>query len=278
MSAWTVVPCLLALRTEFNLLNPKRDKGADGTIGDTAHTSASDHTPDEDSSVLRDHDADSKNEVHALDIDSTGPWPTTFNALILALVAREKREYESANIKARLKYVIWNRRIASRSNGWVWREYTGSDPHTNHAHFSALYTTDTENDTRSWGVAPVAKPTAPAQEDDVTEAELIAAVTKALQSSAARSARIDALRGWTEEDPLSTSTPKAQARVGGWIRSAEERDGRRAAALSAEIAKLAGQLAEVQAKLSQLTERPPVVIGQEELQAAVREVLRDGVA
>jgi hypothetical protein len=152
MSAWTVVPCLLTLREEFNRLAPRRDKGADGTIGDTAHTSSSDHTPDEDSDVLRDHDADSKNEVHALDIDSTGPWPESFDAIVKRLVARERAEYNSATVFGRLQYVIWNRQIASRSNGWQWKAYGGSDPHTNHAHFSARYTAAQEADTRPWGV------------------------------------------------------------------------------------------------------------------------------
>ena len=32
MSAWTLVPCLVCLREEFNLLSPNRDKGADGSI------------------------------------------------------------------------------------------------------------------------------------------------------------------------------------------------------------------------------------------------------
>jgi hypothetical protein len=150
--AWTLVPCLVALRAEFNALSPNRDKGADGSIGDSAHTSSSDHTPDEDSVVLRDHDADSKNEVHALDIDSSGPWPESFDTIIKRLVAREKREYESATTVGRLQYVIWNRRIASRSWGWTWRTHAGGDPHTNHAHFSARYTTAQENDTRPWGV------------------------------------------------------------------------------------------------------------------------------
>jgi len=150
MSAWVLIPCLVALREEFNRVSPNRDKGADGSIGDSAHTSSSDHTPDEDSDVLRDHDADSKNEVHALDIDSSGPWPAAgwFDAAIKALVARHRSGADD-----RLQYVIWNRQIASRSFGWTWRTYTGTaDPHTNHAHFSARYTTAQETDTSPWGV------------------------------------------------------------------------------------------------------------------------------
>jgi hypothetical protein len=151
VSAWVVVPCLLALRDEYNLVAPGRDKGADGTIGDSNHKSSSDHTPDEDSDILRDHDADDKNEVHALDIDSSGPWPggwAWFNASVLDVVERHR-----LGVDDRLKYVIWNERIASMSWNWTWREYSGPDPHTNHAHFSARYTTAQERDTSDWGVA-----------------------------------------------------------------------------------------------------------------------------
>ena len=150
--SWTLIPCLVALREEFNKLSPGRDRGADGSIGDSSHTSSSDHTPDEISTVLRDHDADDKNEVHVLDIDSTGPWPESFDTIIKRLVEREKREYESTNTVGRLRNVIWNRRIASRSWGWTWQPFGGGDPHTNHAHFSARYTTAQEADTRPWGV------------------------------------------------------------------------------------------------------------------------------
>jgi hypothetical protein len=155
VSSWILVPCLVTLRDEFDRIAPGRDKGADGSIADSAHKSSSDHTPDEDSDVLRDHDADIKNEVHALDIDSTGPWPESFDTIIKRLVAREKAEYESATVVGRLKYVIWNRRIASRSWGWTWSDFTGPDPHTNHAHFSARYTTAQESDTRPWGLLEV---------------------------------------------------------------------------------------------------------------------------
>jgi len=152
VSDWILVPCLVGLRTEFNIVAPGRRKGADGAIGDGAHTSSSDHTPDEDSNVLRGRDADSKNEVHALDIDSAGPWPggpAWFDAAIKGIVARHKDGRDD-----RLQYVIWNRKIANRDiDNWRWRTYTGTaDPHTNHAHFSARYTTAQESDTSPWGL------------------------------------------------------------------------------------------------------------------------------
>lgn len=150
MAAWILVPCLVTLREEFNTLAPKRDKGADGSIGDQAHANRpSDHNPDETGATTRE-DADRKNEVHALDIDSTGKWPSgmTFDAAINLIVDRHKGGKDD-----RLLFVIWNRRIAEESKGWKWRPYSGtSDPHTGHAHFSAKYTTAQEANTRPWGL------------------------------------------------------------------------------------------------------------------------------
>src|ERR1044072_850224 len=180
MSAWIVVPCLLKLRDEFNQVSPTRDKGADGTIGDSSHTSSSDHTPDEDSDVLRGRDADSTNEVHALDIDSSGPWPAGwFNPPILAIADRERRDYQSPTIVGRLQYIIWNHRIISRSWDWSeWRSYDGADPHTNHAHFSARYLTAAESSTRPWGVSEE-DPVTPAEIDAIADAVITKMVTTA---------------------------------------------------------------------------------------------------
>src|SRR5690242_5311382 len=153
MSNWETVACLLQLRTEFNTLSPNRDKGADGTIADSSHTSTSDHTPDEDSDALRNKDSDNLNEVHALDIDSTGPWPgATFDELVKEVIKNEKSKWLSTTDKCRLNYVIWNRQIYDKDNNFNPANYTGSDPHTNHAHFSARYETSCENDTRSFGL------------------------------------------------------------------------------------------------------------------------------
>jgi hypothetical protein len=152
MSDWVLVPSLAKLREEFDEVAPHRDRGADGSVGDKTHTPSSDHTPDEDSDILRDRDPDHKNEVHALDIDSSGPWPggwAWFDAAIKRVVDRHRRGEDD-----RLQYVIWDRRIANRDIGnWKWRTYTGSaDPHVDHAHFSARYTTAQEQDTSAWDV------------------------------------------------------------------------------------------------------------------------------
>lgn len=145
MSAWETVACLLTLRSEINEVAPGRDTGADGTIGDSAHNPSSDHTPDEDSDVLRDHDADSKNEVHALDIDVDLQTPGLSLEEIVQHILKLCRAGDR-----RLRYIIFNRRIWSASSGWAQRTYTGADPHTNHAHFSASYTTSQEARTDSW--------------------------------------------------------------------------------------------------------------------------------
>jgi hypothetical protein len=168
MSSWILVPCLVGLRAEFNVLSPGRDKGADGSIGDSAHTSSSDHTPDEDSDVLRDHDGDAKNEVHALDIDSTGPWPASFDSLVKVVIARDKKRWLDPADVCRLEYVIWNRQIYSRERDFAPVAYRGVDPHTNHAHFSARYLTAAESDTRPWGLLDLVE-----DDDMTTKAEFI---------------------------------------------------------------------------------------------------------
>lgn len=158
MSDWVLIPCLVSLRGEFNYVSPDRDKGADGSISDSHHSSSSDHTPDEDSDALRNKDADSINEVHALDIDSSGPWPgsgTTkqrFHALVMRVISGEKVKWKSSTDKCRLNYVIWDGHIYDKDNDFEPVVYNGDDPHTNHAHFSGRYETSCEQDTRPWGV------------------------------------------------------------------------------------------------------------------------------
>lgn len=112
-----LVPPGVDLRSEFNRINPKRDRSSDGWIGDAKHAArASDHNPRGDGSVL------------ALDVDVDGvPM-----ARIVAFIVAECR----AGRETRLQYVIFRRTIWSRSWGWTARAYHGTNPHTRHAHFS----------------------------------------------------------------------------------------------------------------------------------------------
>jgi hypothetical protein len=142
------VPCLVSLRTEFNTLAPSRDRSSDGSIGDSAHaSSSSDHNPDETAKTPFE-DADSLNEVHAIDVDADlrkSGWSMT--KAVEVIVTRHRTGADN-----RLQNVIYNRRIWSASWGWTARTYTGSNPHDKHAHFSSRYTTAQEQDTRRWGL------------------------------------------------------------------------------------------------------------------------------
>jgi hypothetical protein len=148
MASWILVPCLVALRNEFNAVAPRRDKASDGSIGDPAHAqSPSDHNPDETGRTPYE-DADNVNEVHAIDVDTDlrrSGWNMQKAVEIIVLRHRDGRD-------DRLQNVIYNRRIWSRQWGWTARVYTGANAHTQHAHFSARYTTPQENNTRSWGL------------------------------------------------------------------------------------------------------------------------------
>lgn len=132
-----LIPCLVVLRTEFNVINPTRDKGADGWIGDLAHQAeTSDHNPD------------SMGRVLAIDIDCTGPWDgESFDRMTLRLVERCRTGEED-----RVEYIIWNGFIYSRSYEFAKRTYTGTDKHTNHAHISGRHDHHGENDTRPWNI------------------------------------------------------------------------------------------------------------------------------
>jgi hypothetical protein len=151
MASWELVPCLGQLRTELNRIAPNRDKTTDGTIGNAAHQlRVSDHNDDEVGRVpIR--DADSKHEVHAIDLDTDLREPgLTMEMVVQHVVGRCRSGAEK-----RLRYVIYRRRIWEASNGWKQRAYTGDSPHDEHAHFSASYETKHEASTASWGLEEI---------------------------------------------------------------------------------------------------------------------------
>lgn len=149
------VPASTALVNEFNAISPKRDKASDGTIGNLAHAeSTSDHNLDETGNTGGVEDNDDIDEVHARDVDDSGPWPAgwTMEKFVQLVLARCRSGREK-----RLRYVIYNSRIWRKSNGWKQEAYAGPNPHDKHAHFSFEYgsgasASNPENITSPYGI------------------------------------------------------------------------------------------------------------------------------
>ena len=136
---WRVASCLLKLREQVNALAPNRNKASDGTIGDRSHQSrASDHNPwvlDSGTGV-----------VTAMDI--THHPGGGCDADLIAKAVRDAAD-------KRVKYIIWNRRIANSSPvggapAWGWRPYTGTNGHTHHIHISVKPDKASYDSTAAW--------------------------------------------------------------------------------------------------------------------------------
>jgi hypothetical protein len=146
MATAGLVPCLVQLRTDMNNLCPNRSKASDGWVGNSAHQqNSSDHNWDETGNVpIR--DADKVEEVHAVDLTKDLREPNLTMEMVVQHVLSRCR----SGAEKRLRYIIFDRRIWRASNDWRQEKYSGSSPHTEHAHFSASYETKLEADTSSW--------------------------------------------------------------------------------------------------------------------------------
>lgn len=141
MATWRLAASLVQLRDEVNKTYPKRDKGSDGTIGDTAHsTRRSDHNPN------------SRGVVQAWDCtDDKGTL-----GMELAEFLRKKRD-------PRVKYVISEGKMFSSYPttsypAWAWRPYNGTNKHTSHTHVSVVDDPNRYDDDTSWGFGAVSAP------------------------------------------------------------------------------------------------------------------------
>lgn len=152
-AGWVLAPALVKLIHQVDSAFPYRPTTSDGSIGDARHQaeSFSDHNPRLYNGTWY---------VTALDITAAPFVPELVNNL-----TRD----------ARVKYVIWHgqyyQRIAwSADPVGRWVPYHGTDPHTSHVHVSLLLSSSP--DTRPW--------TVPAEEDEVDQAGVEAAVRKVL--------------------------------------------------------------------------------------------------
>lgn len=171
---WRVAKSLLKLRDQLKAAHPTMSNM--GFIGDAAHASRdSDHNP------WVDDPASSLNVVTAGDIYHQPTRGVDAGKVIEALRASKD---------SRIKYLIWNRRIA-RSYGkivggkfypaWSWAPYDGANPHTGHGHVSVNSAKSQYDNVRPWAItAPKPPPvtsTPPKQgvDDMPTIAEIEAA-------------------------------------------------------------------------------------------------------
>ena len=180
--AYRLAASLARLREEVNERWPDRDKASDGWIGDPAHaTRDSDHNP----YII---DSSGVGVVRALDVDA-GPGA---NRDIGLWIAEHVRDLGADGFAALQNggYVISAGRIASATSGWVWRVYTGTNPHDSHTHISVSKVQAQYDSPARWGVAPVAgearvlRLTDPLmQGDDVREVQRVLAAWYRLPAS-----------------------------------------------------------------------------------------------
>lgn len=130
--SWRLAQSLVTLRSQVNAAWPGRSKASDGTIGDAAHASrTSDHNPN------------ANGVVCAFDITHNPSSGCDCDRIAKAL---------QASRDPRIKYLIWNGQImsgAASSRAWVWRTYTGPNPHRTHLHVSVGGNVD---DAREWAL------------------------------------------------------------------------------------------------------------------------------
>jgi hypothetical protein len=110
----------IQLREQIDDDYPGRNRRSDGWIADSRHLAkgVSDHIP-------------VNGIVRAIDIDANlNAHPEEAHSLA------EKIRKTAKQGDKRLKYVIYDGRIASRILKWKWRKYTGANPHKSHIHIS----------------------------------------------------------------------------------------------------------------------------------------------
>jgi hypothetical protein len=115
----------VTLRKQIDKRWPRRDRRSDGWIGDQAHAARqSDHNPD------------GRGWVHALDIDADLDKQDPKAAQKLA---NQLIDYAGSGLPGsdRIKYVVFNDRIASGTYKNTWWEWRGSGyGHRHHIHVS----------------------------------------------------------------------------------------------------------------------------------------------
>jgi len=142
---WRAAKSLLKLRNQVNALAPGRSKASDGTIGDQSHCGGASSTSDH-CARIRDGGV---GVVAAMDITHDPAGGCDAGAIAASI---------HAGRDGRVKYIIWNRRIANSSaigssQPWAWRPYSGANPHNRHVHISVKPTKPEYDSEAAWSVS-----------------------------------------------------------------------------------------------------------------------------
>lgn len=138
--SWRLARSLETFRSQVDEMAPRRSKVSDGSIGDADHSNrSSDHNP---------HcGAPADPTVTAYDLTHDPENGVDCHEIAEAL--RESKD-------ARIKYVIWDKRMFSSyaSGGyaaWEWRPYNGVNLHTAHMHVS-VQCSSLKDKTHDWQI------------------------------------------------------------------------------------------------------------------------------
>lgn len=164
-----VARSLEVLRGEFNAAYPRRDKASDGGLGDPAHAArVSDHNPNSAGVVCaRDFDEDL--------VPLGGP---VMEAVVQRIIAGAR-----AGRLPQVRYVIYERRIWSRSSNFRQKAYSGVNAHDHHVHVSVEHAPHLYDRDAPWNVvlpadAPPPPPWTGGYTSNLEDAMTVAAVVK----------------------------------------------------------------------------------------------------
>ena len=120
------------LREQLDDSFPDRDRSSDGWIADARHLArgTSDHIPDAQTGIVRAVD---------LDRDVSGKAKPD----LMPDIADQLRRL--AKTDKRIKYIIFDGKIASAKSLWRWRKYKGINQHRTHLHCSFTRKGDQDN-------------------------------------------------------------------------------------------------------------------------------------
>ncbi len=188
--AWRVADSLNVLLGQLNAAAPGRSKVSDGSIGDAAHRSrTSDHNP-----WIQDGGVGVVSARDFTHDPGAGADMASFTEGLR--LSRDRR----------IKYVIHDRRIFAGDSGispWVWRPYSGSNPHTVHAHVSVRSQDYLYDDTSAWSVLPAT--------EDEDMSEVVEGIQRAIAGAGGDPGPVDGIWGPKTEGALTAALASAPA-------------------------------------------------------------------